>query len=138
MLSLWKARYSNFAPHEVLSPAGLAMFDKGVLLIQPHALDYLQAFRSFIGLPLVVNGSGHTLRGYRSPEENRSCGGKLFSFHMQGLAFDVTAPALSVENLAASALDFGWHGVGAYPSRGFVHVDLRPRLDRLPTTWVEQ
>lgn len=137
LLSLWNSRFPNFAPSELLSPDGLMMFDKGHLLLSTEAASSLELFRSFIGSPLLVNGGGKTLRGYRSPDENKRAEGRQFSFHMQGVAFDITVPGMSVETLAARAIDFGWHGVGAYPKRGFVHVDLRPRLTRDIITWVQ-
>lgn len=135
---LWKNRWPNFSPEEVLSPMGLQMFDKNILLIQPHAMDKLQEFRIKLNTNLLINHAHLKLRGYRHPSENAKAGGEEFSFHMLGLAFDLTAPSLSTFELKELAKDFGWHGVGYYPSKNFVHVDLRPRLNPNRTWYFER
>lgn len=123
-------RWKNFSPKEVLSPEGVVQYERGILLIQPILLDTLEEFRSFVGHPLLVNHAQHKYRGYRSPHENyKIVRGETYSFHMQGLAADLSCIQLPIEELHTLALNFPWHGVGFYPQRNFIHVDLRPRLD---------
>lgn len=129
-------RWPHFAPQEVLSPDGLAQLERGILLIQPTLLDKLEEFRQQLGEPLAVNHNGLQYRGYRSPNENYNIvHGEKYSFHMQGLAADISCKNLRISDLRAKAMAFGFHGVGYYPNRLFVHVDLRPRLDTFQVTW---
>lgn len=123
----WK--WPNFKPEEVLSPEGLMLLGRGILVIQPIFLDALESFRAYVNKPLLINHHGMTCRGYRSPFENKKVKGDAHSFHTQGLAADISCYELSVEELHKSAITFGFHGIGFYPSKNFVHCDLRPRLD---------
>jgi hypothetical protein len=136
-LKAWKERWPNFSPGEVLSPAGHALYSqKGLLVIQPHAMDFLQSFRNQIGKRFFING-GHTgslYRGYRDCWENKRAGGVDHSYHLQGLAFDVSIEDTSPERVFELAKEFGWKGIGLYET--FVHMDLRPRLDGDVVTWM--
>lgn len=131
----FKKAWPDFQPREVLSPAGLRAFEMGVLVLQPEALNQLQCFRRMLGKPVLVNFGQHQHRGYRSHEENESVGGEEFSMHKLGLAFDITVEGLSSTELFGVAKAFGWRGVGHYPKRNFVHVDMRPAFGREQTTW---
>jgi len=120
----WKNRWVNFGMEEVLSPAGLWCWrNKGVCMVRAEAMDSLQGFREFLGVPLLVNYGGMRFRGYRDFEENEEVGGSRYSMHVQGVAFDVTVRGMDSKSLYMGALDYGWRGVGLY--RNFVHVDLR-------------
>lgn len=132
----WK--WPNFAPEEVLSPEGLEQLDRGILLVQPELLGMLESFRAFLGYPLLINHMNLRYRGYRSPRENYDIvHGEKYSFHMQGLAADISVPQLPLEQLRDNAVKFGWHAVGYYPKKNFIHCDLRPRIDNSYTVqWV--
>lgn len=124
IISSWRWQY--FTPAEVLSPAGLARYVKyGHLLVQPFALDTLSEFREKLGLPLLCNHGSLTLRGYRTPQENESCGGATLSAHCQGIAFDISCKHISVTELYKAAVAHNFGGVGVYPTMRFVHVDCR-------------
>lgn len=129
-------RWNNFGADEVLSPEGLVMLLKGVMLISPQLLDTLEEFRAYIAAPIFINGNKLKYRGYRSPHENYEIvGGEKYSFHMQGLAADCSS-TIPVDRLHEKALSFEkWHGVGFYPSKGFVHLDIRPRLTNVVARW---
>lgn len=130
-------RWPNFKPEEVLSPDGLKQLSKGHLHIHPSILDTMEGFRSLVG-PLVCNFGGHTHRGYRSAKENALIpGAEEFSYHVQGLAMDITSPSLSLNELHQAAIKFGFHGVGYYPTRKFIHVDLRPMLTTKQVFWIK-
>lgn len=122
--------WPHIAPEEILSPDGLRELVKGILLVQPALLDKLEIFRTYIGYPLKINHAGLFYRGYRSPKENYDVvKGEQYSFHMQGLAADISVSGISLEELRAKAVSFGWHGIGFYPEKNFIHCDLRPRLN---------
>ena len=65
---------------------------------------------------------------YRCPDHNKAVGGVEGSFHTLGLAADIIRPkALSVQDfyeLALQVPQFKDGGIGRYPSRGFMHVDV--------------
>lgn len=134
----WFSRWPFWTPEDILSPVGLEQYKRGIMLVQPHALDFLHKFSIAIDHRIFVNVKPHVHRGYRSPEENRGVGGEPLSFHMQGLAFDIGASHLSPENLFYKAVNFGWHGVGLYPTKYFVHVDLRPLPGGQQITWTKK
>lgn len=131
----WAKRFPNFAPEEVLSPDGLSALERGIIVINLTAMEFLEQFRNYVGYPLVINTKEHAHRGYRSFAENLHVGGERFSFHMQGVAFDITCPELNLFELRERAIKFGWHAIGYYPKRGFIHCDLRPMLDENQTLW---
>lgn len=62
-------------------------------------LDILEPLRNSIGRPIFVSS------GYRSPGLNSAVNGALASDHMVGLAADIMAPPLSVDELARAVLD---------------------------------
>lgn len=133
----WPWKY--FQPIEVLSPAGMEQLVKGTLMIQNHFMDKLEKFRTFVDWPMIINHGGHNRRGYRSPEENaKIANSSPFSFHMQGLAADISVRDIPLAKLKELAIEFGWHGVGYYPNANFIHVDLRPRLVNRTAIWEGQ
>lgn len=116
------------SPH--LSWAELACRDR---LKTPYPLDYratravalaaaFEALRAAVGLPLRV------LSAYRTPAYNAAVGGSPNSQHVQGRALDLQPPdGWTPLQLAAVARDIPEIvGVGFYPARGFVHIDVRP------------
>ncbi|RJO67433.1 MAG: DUF882 domain-containing protein [Myxococcales bacterium] len=93
-------------------------------------LDALEDLRERVGWPLVVNSA------YRCPEHNAAVGGKPKSKHLEGIAADVCCRNLSVDDLARAAETipaFRRGGIGKYPKKGFVHVDVRRNG---PARWV--
>ncbi|HEY2735292.1 MAG TPA: DUF882 domain-containing protein, partial [Polyangiales bacterium] len=62
--------------------------------------------------------------GHREP---RTLGTKPTSQHALGRAADIRIPGVSIEELKRVAIKFGARGVGLYPEKGFVHVDVRQK-----------
>jgi hypothetical protein len=74
----------------------LAQLSKGRwAIVQPHAVESLQALRDELG-PLAVNS------GYRSPDYNASIGGAGASRHMYGDGFDLDPVDVSLATLEAA------------------------------------
>lgn len=109
-------RWPNFKPHE------FACKGTGKISINEEALDVLQELRDWIGKPF------HIVSGYRSPEHNSSLrGAASTSYHMEGIAFDISMSNQDPHDFVAKAEAIGFDGIGTYPpARGnFVHVDTR-------------
>ena len=93
----------------------------------------LEPLREALGRPLKISS------GYRSPAYNRLIGGAPGSQHCAGIAADVLMNS-DAEQLKAAAIASnikGIGGIGIYPGRGFIHVDIRPRIGGKPTTWAQ-
>lgn len=69
--------------------------------------------------------------GYRSPATNaraRRRDGRVArnSFHMHGQAVDIRVRGRSLSRLRRAALSLQAGGVGTYPNRDFLHIDVGP------------
>ncbi len=96
--------------------------------LSPDLVAKLERLRELLGRPVVV------LSGYRTPEQNARVGGVAGSAHLKGIAADVTWDDFEMEAAVKLAEQAGFDGIGRYPRKGFIHVDVRGYLAR----WVEQ
>ncbi|MDD7973454.1 YcbK family protein [Roseinatronobacter alkalisoli] len=106
-------RWKNFSPQE------MACKGTGRLMLDPVAMDALQALRDRLGRPLIITSA------YRSPEHNRNVGGARASKHMEGIAFDIRQDNHDPAQFIEAAKAVGFRGIGTYPRSGFIHVDTR-------------
>lgn len=90
------------------------------VMIHADLVQKLQFLRNDIGLPIVVTS------GYRCREYNEKVGGVNNSYHMLGMAADVTVKFGHLTELYFLAKEIGFTGIGLYNSRYFVHLDIRP------------
>jgi uncharacterized protein YcbK (DUF882 family) len=95
--------------------------------IEPELIDVLARLRHKIGFvkPIHVNS------GYRSPRTNAAARRinrhvARNSFHMQGMAVDITVPGFNLAKLRRAAVDLKAGGVGTYPGANFIHLDVGP------------
>lgn len=95
-------------------------------LIDTELIELLDAVREKIKAPLIITS------GYRCKEHNAEIGGAPDSKHMYGIAADVTTPKLTTKELynVFEEILKNKGGLGYYPARGFVHVDLRKEYAR--------
>ncbi|MDH4871620.1 DUF882 domain-containing protein [Pseudomonas sp. BN515] len=97
---------------------------KSTVKINVKLLDLLfliQAWLRINKLPtrILVNS------GYRTPQHNATLeGAARHSLHIRGMAADIRIPGVSVERLGKLVRAIGAGGVGFYPSKGFIHVDV--------------
>lgn len=97
---------------------------KRTVKINVKLLDLLfliQAWLRINKLPtrILVNS------GYRTPQHNATLeGAARHSLHIRGMAADIRIPGVSVERLGKLVRAIGAGGVGFYPSKGFIHVDV--------------
>lgn len=90
--------------------------------IDEGLVNGLQILRNVIAVPVVIT------RGYSCSAHNKAVGGAKNSFHLLGMAADLYAKGVGLNQLikAASQIDaFG--GIGSY--QGHLHVDTGPRRD---------
>ena len=107
---LW--RWPDFSPEEI------ACRGDGKIQINEAALDLLQALRTRLGVPLIVQSA------YRSPDYNRQVGGAKYSMHLQGAAFDISMANHDPVKFEAAARAVGFTGFGFYPRQNFMHIDI--------------
>lgn len=85
-----------------------------IVVIDRELLSVLERIRSRIGRPLPV------VSGYRSPATNRAAGGARRSYHLRGMAADLPAGLVRLEDAIAA----GARGIGVCGG-WVVHVDSR-------------
>lgn len=76
--------------------------------------------------------------GYRNPWYNDKVGGADASYHMGCMAADIFIPGISKSALIKAAYrETLVGGLGCYPGRNFIHIDVRarPRGWKKPVTW---
>jgi zinc D-Ala-D-Ala carboxypeptidase len=77
---------------------------------------------TFFGRRVVISS------GYRDPQHNANVGGKDDSYHMKCMAADLFIPGVAKSRLIAAAYRNDLvGGLGCYPGRVFIHVDVRNR-----------
>ena len=96
------------------------------VFVDSDLVALLQNIRDHFGKPLSINSA------YRTAAHNRAVGGADYSQHLYGRAADIRISGVSTEQLAACAETLlpGTGGIGRYPEKGFVHVDVRPNKSR--------
>ena len=91
--------------------------------VPPILLAY-QKYRDLVGKPVIITPHG----GYRCPHQNKLSGGAPDSRHLHADAGDSEVEGMTSEEMAAKAEEveeFANGGIGIYPGRGFVHLDVR-------------
>lgn len=87
------------------------------VILHSDLLKYLVKLRRLIREPIYINS------GYRCITENTKVGGVKGSYHLLGMAADITVKNTSMEDLSIMAKSAGFKGIGLY--RTFIHVDVR-------------
>jgi len=94
--------------------------------IDPRLFDLLSDLTTTVGQP---DAEIDVVCGYRTPWSNRylrrhSRRVAKHSLHMEAMAIDIRVPGTGARELRDAALSLGRGGVGYYPRKGFVHVDI--------------
>lgn len=106
--------YPNFSLKEV------SCKHCGEFYLDHASMEALQELRDMWGKPIVINS------GHRCIVHNNNVGGSENSQHLK-IAFDCRVATLEQKHFCRMAIEAGFTGIGRYPSRGFVHLDLGPR-----------
>lgn len=109
-----KDRWPNFSTPELACNCG--RFCKGEYYHDVDFLDRLQAMRTDVGRPFVINS------GHRCTLWNASVGGAARSKHKE-IAADISLNRHDPAQLLTAALKVGFNGIGFGAS--FIHVDRR-------------
>ncbi|MBJ7576689.1 YcbK family protein [Devosia sp. MC532] len=100
--------------------------------ISPKLRFVIWEFEGRFGKKVVMQS------GYRDTAHNNAAGGASNSFHTKCMAADFYIPGVPKDQLIAFARNLpSVGGLGCYPGRNFIHVDVRdrPRGYRGPVTF---
>lgn len=100
--------------------------------IAPELRFVIWEFEGRFGRKVVMNS------GYRDDYHNDKAGGADNSYHTKCMAADFFIPGVPKQELIAFAMQLpSVGGLGCYPGRKFIHVDVRdrPRGYRRPVTF---
>lgn len=124
---------AHFTLQEFMSPRDPNRPNGQALANLRQLAAVLEVLRARAGRPLEITS------GFRSPEYNLAIGGASSSLHTSGKACDIAAPddMLELAALASQIAEVG--GIGIYPGRGFIHIDIRTRPAGavIPTWWAQ-
>ena len=87
------------------------------VILHADLLNKLIRLRWDIKEPLYINS------GFRCQEENVRAGGVLKSYHLFGMAADVSVRNISIPELLYFAEKYKFGGIGIYKT--FLHLDIR-------------
>jgi hypothetical protein len=111
--SAFKQLSKNFNEHEFDCPhCGM------VLGPAPKLLNLLQRMRDIIKFPLIVHSA------YRCTVHNAEVGGAPGSYHLKGMAADISCRNVNSSELFKLAEQLGFGGIHDYG--GWIHVDVGP------------
>jgi zinc D-Ala-D-Ala carboxypeptidase len=106
--------------------------DVNAFCISPKLRVAILDFEGHFGKKIVMSS------GYRDPFYNGKVGGADGSYHMKCMAADFFIPGVPKPRLIAFAARNGLvGGLGCYPGKTFIHIDVRerPRGWRKPVTF---
>ena len=106
------------APHFNLSEFACPCCQK--VMLHPKLLAKLVKLREVLERPIYITS------GYRCFSYNQKVGGVDNSYHLIGLAADITVKDINLLTLLemCETIDFG--GIGFYEKKHFLHLDVRP------------
>jgi zinc D-Ala-D-Ala carboxypeptidase len=121
-----------YAPYKQSFGMFVAHSEVNTFCLAPKLRFAIAAIEGKFGRKVVVSS------GYRDPKHNDDVGGADGSYHMKCMAADIFIPGVSKRSLIAAAYRNGLvGGLGCYPGRTFIHIDVRDRLRgwRKPVTF---
>lgn len=102
----------------------------GVVKIDQVLVDKLEQVRVIYNKPMNI------LSGYRCPHHNAEVGGVDNSYHMKGMAADISCDTNTNRYFLLKAImEVGFNRIGIY-KQGFIHVDIGDYPTHV--TWVDK
>ena len=96
--------------------------DVNAFCLTPKLRLVIWEIEGYFGKKIVMNS------GYRDPFHNGKVGGADGSYHMKCMAADFFIPGVDKRRLLAYvARNNGVGGLGCYPGKQFIHIDVRDR-----------
>ncbi len=132
-----KEYYAEFFEKDSYKISGLFQINKAfmdtrareITRIDIDLINLLYEINLRVGLDKKFN----IVSGYRTPQTNawlrHQLGGQnvaKHSYHMKGQAVDIYVPGVALHKLRNIARSLKAGGVGYYPKKGFIHVDVGP------------
>ena len=132
-----KEYYAEFFEKDSYKISGLFQVNKAfmdtrareITRIDIDLINLLYEINLRVGLDKKFN----IVSGYRTPQTNawlrHQLGGQnvaKHSYHMKGQAVDIYVPGVALHKLRNIARSLKAGGVGYYPKKGFIHVDVGP------------
>ena len=100
----------------------VASREVNALCIAPKLRFLIWEFEGHFGRKVIMNS------GYRDGQHNSAAGGADNSYHTKCMAADFYIPGVDKRELIAFAMRTNSvGGLGCYPGRQFIHVDVRDR-----------
>jgi len=100
----------------------VASREVNAVCITPKLRFIIWEFEGHFGRKVIMNS------GYRDEKHNSAAGGADNSYHKKCMAADFYIPGVPKAKLIAFAMrKDGVGGLGCYPNRNFIHVDVRER-----------
>ena len=125
LMKLSRARQGNARFYIGDKPTNFKVYEfachngNDTVLVDGRLVKALQKIREHFSAPLSITS------GYRTELYNKKIGGAKSSYHVKGMAADITVTGASNREVAKYAASF-LLGVGLYDYKGgFVHVDVR-------------
>ena len=111
-----------YAPYKQSFGMFVAHSEVNTFCLAPKLRFAIAAIEGRFGRKVVVNS------GYRDPQHNSDVGGVDNSYHMKCMAADIFIPGVDKRRLIAAAYrERLVGGLGCYPGRTFIHIDVRDR-----------
>lgn len=89
--------------------------------LTPKLRFLIWEFEGKFGRKVIMNS------GFRDGQHNAAAGGADNSYHTKCMAADFYIPGVDKRELIAFAMRSSAGGLGCYPGRQFIHVDVRDR-----------
>ena len=90
-----------------------------IVFVDEYLAVLLEILRETIKKPVIITS------GYRTPEHNKKVGGAKYSFHMRGMAADITVKDMTPKDVAKELDKLAPNSCGIIVYKSWVHFDTR-------------
>lgn len=90
-----------------------------IVFVDEYLAVLLEILRETIKKPVIITS------GYRTPEHNKKVGGAKYSFHMRGMAADITVKDMTPKDVAKELDKLAPNSYGIIVYKSWVHFDTR-------------